>query len=160
MNISPNFENKYILGATMMCINIGSRFIINELNDKQKMFLTNNKIIRKIVIFLLLFVYTKDIFKSLILTIIFIFLIKEFFNEDGDYSILNKIFDYNDYKIKNNSYIKKGDKILTNNENENNENENNENENNENDNNNYQIFDKLKDKKNILDEIKKNINLL
>lgn len=153
MNISPSFENKYIWGAMMMCINIGSRFIINELDDKQKMFLTNNKIIRKIVIFLLLYVYTKDILKSLILTIIFIFLIKEFFNENGDYSILNKIFDYDNYKLNKNSYIKKDNKIITNHVNENNDDD-------ENENLDYQNLNESKDKKKILDEIKKNINLL
>ena len=30
------FDNKYLIGIIMVIINLGARFIVNELNDSQK----------------------------------------------------------------------------------------------------------------------------
>jgi uncharacterized membrane protein (DUF485 family) len=74
-------ENKYILGITMIIINIGSRFLLDELTVSQKKFI-NRPLIRRLTIFCIFLMASKDILASFILTIIFILLISDIF--DGD----------------------------------------------------------------------------
>jgi len=74
-------ENKYILGITMIIINIGSRFLLDELTATQKKFI-NRPLIRRLTIFCIFLMASKDILASFILTIIFILLISDIF--DGD----------------------------------------------------------------------------
>ena len=52
-------KNKYFIGLMMIMVNIGSRFIIEELNDNQRKFI-NNPYFRRIVIFLL-FLWQQEI---------------------------------------------------------------------------------------------------
>lgn len=82
-------ENKYFIGIMMIIVNIGSRFIISELSDEQKK-LINNKLLRRFFIFGVFFMATRDIFVSLLLTLMFIFLISELFNENSDFSLIEK----------------------------------------------------------------------
>ena len=83
------FDNKYLIGIVMVIINFGARFIVNELNEEQKK-LINSKYLRRIIIFLVIFMATRDIVISLVLTIIVILVIFEFFNEDSEYSLVPK----------------------------------------------------------------------
>ena len=95
MNISNSgsteglFDNKYLIGIIMVVINLGARFIVNELNEEQKK-LINSKYLRRIIIFLVIFMATRDIVISLVLTVIVILVIFEFFNEDSEYSLVPK----------------------------------------------------------------------
>ena len=75
--------NKYFFGVIMIIINFGSRFIIEELTPNQINFLRSNKIVRRIIIFSIFFMATRDILASCILTIIFIILITSIF-KDGN----------------------------------------------------------------------------
>jgi|TARA_Y100000389_G_scaffold170184_1_gene177015 hypothetical protein len=84
------FDNKYIIGIIMVVINLGARFIVNELNEEQKKWI-NSKYLRRILIFLVVFMATRDIVISIILTIVVIMVIFEFFNEDSDYSLVPKV---------------------------------------------------------------------
>ena len=43
-------ENKYIIGLTMIMLNIGARFIIDELDDDLRKIISNT-IVRRVVIF-------------------------------------------------------------------------------------------------------------
>ena len=83
------FDNKYIIGIVMVIINFGARFIVNELNEEQKK-LINSKYLRRIIIFLVIFMATRDIVISLVLTVVVILVIFEFFNEDSEYSLVPK----------------------------------------------------------------------
>mgnify|MGYP003981296933 FL=1 len=83
------FDNKYLIGIVMVIINFGARFIVNELNEEQKK-LINSKYLRRIIIFLVIFMATRDIVISLVLTVIVILVIFEFFNEDSEYSLVPK----------------------------------------------------------------------
>ena len=83
------FDNKYLIGIVMVIINFGARFIVNELNEEQKK-LINSKYLRRIVIFLVIFMATRDIVISLVLTVVVILVIFEFFNEDSEYSLVPK----------------------------------------------------------------------
>mgnify|MGYP001189658672 FL=1 len=74
-------ENKYIIGLTMIMLNIGARFIIDELDDDLRKIISNT-IVRRVVIFCSFFMATKDLFTAVVLTIIFIILINEVFAKE------------------------------------------------------------------------------
>ena len=76
-------ENKYFIGFTMILLNIGARFIIDELDDDLREIISN-KYIRRFFIFCSFFMATKDIFTSLILTIVFVIIINEFLVTEKD----------------------------------------------------------------------------
>ena len=67
-------ENKYILGLMTIIIVIGSRFIIHEIPDIHKEILTHNKVLRKIFLFSILFMATRDFAISFVLTVILSFM--------------------------------------------------------------------------------------
>ena len=70
-NQSNQPENKYLLGIIMILINLGARFIVDDLTPDQKK-LINNHITRKIIVFLIFYMATKDILASITLTVIYI----------------------------------------------------------------------------------------
>ena len=82
-------DNKYFIGFMMILVNIGSRFIIGELSDSQKK-LINDKMLRRLFIFGVFFMATRDIISSLVLTIMFVLLVSELFNEDSEISLFPK----------------------------------------------------------------------
>ena len=86
-NIQDSFtcinENKYIIGLTMIMLNIGARFIIDELDDDLRKIISNT-IVRRVVIFCSFFMATKDLFTATVLTIIFVILINEVFAKELD----------------------------------------------------------------------------
>lgn len=87
INIISNLFNdlsnsKYFLGIMMIIVNIGARYIIEELNPEQKKYL-NSKFFRRIIIFSAFFVATRDILSSITLTIIFVLFIGELFNNEN-----------------------------------------------------------------------------
>jgi len=88
INIISNLFNdlsnsKYFLGVMMIIVNIGARYIIEELNPEQKKYL-NSIFFRRIIIFSAFFVATRDILSSITLTIIFVLFIGELFNNEND----------------------------------------------------------------------------
>lgn len=95
MNISSGsggegfFDNKYMIGIIMVIINFGARFIVNELNEEQKNII-NSKYLRRILIFLVIFMATRDVVISVVITVIVILFVFEFFNEDSEYSLVPK----------------------------------------------------------------------
>lgn len=76
-------NSKYFLGIMMIIVNIGARFIIEELNLQQKEYM-NTPLFRRIIIFSAFFIATKDILTSIILTIIFVLFISEFFANNNE----------------------------------------------------------------------------
>ena len=90
LNKINNLNNsKYFAGIMILVLNLGSRFITMELSENQEQMLSN-KIIRRFIIFTILFVATKDIFVSIILTAGFIILVSGLFNENSKYCIVTK----------------------------------------------------------------------
>ena len=79
-------NNKYILGLAMIFLNIGSRFVVVKLSRGQEYFL--QKIGMEIILFTALFIGTKDVIISLILTGIFIILSNYVFHEDSAFCII------------------------------------------------------------------------
>ncbi len=73
-------ENKYFIGMAMVLVNIGARFIIEELSDEHREFIKSDKV-RKVVIFCSIFMATRDIFVAIIITALFSVLIHEVLKE-------------------------------------------------------------------------------
>lgn len=74
-------ENKIFIGMVMIIVNIGARYIIEELSDEHRNII-KSPYVRKIIIFCSVFMATRDIIISLIVTIIFTILINEILNDD------------------------------------------------------------------------------
>jgi hypothetical protein len=74
-------ENKYFIGTAMILVNIGARFIIDELDDETRGYISNG-IVRKLFIFCSLFMATRDIFTAFILTVVFAVILNEFLGKD------------------------------------------------------------------------------
>ena len=79
-NNQNQFDNKYLLGVMMIIINLGARFIIDDLTPEQKNLINNHKT-RKIIVFLIFYVATKDLLASLTLTVIYILFISDLLTE-------------------------------------------------------------------------------
>lgn len=81
--------SKYFAGMMMLVLNLGSRFLVMELSESQEQLLSN-KIIRRFVIFTVVFISSRDIMVSLVVTAIFIVLVSGIFNENSRYCIVTK----------------------------------------------------------------------
>lgn len=79
--------NKYILGLMILLINIGARYIGNEVGDFMHKVL-NHKFSRRFLIFLVLWMGTRDLVVAGVITISFIVVVSTIFNEHSDYCIL------------------------------------------------------------------------
>ena len=75
-------DNKYFIGTAMILVNIGARFIIDELDDDTRKYISNG-MVRKLFIFCSLFMATRDIFTSFILTIVFAVILNEFLGKEA-----------------------------------------------------------------------------
>ena len=83
--------NKYFYGILMILLNIGSRYIEIKFSKSQKQIL-GSKMLRRILIFTVCFISTRDIIVSLILTASFIIIVLNLFNDESEYCILPKSF--------------------------------------------------------------------
>lgn len=81
--------NKYLAGITIIMINLGSKYLGEELSPNQDKIIRNTYI-RKFIIFVIFFTGTRDIIASSILTILYVLLLSNLFNENSKYYILKK----------------------------------------------------------------------
>jgi len=79
--------NKYMLGLMILLINLGARYIGNEVSDFMHKVL-NHKFSRRFLIFLVLWMGTRDLVVAGVITIGFILLINTIFNENSSFCIL------------------------------------------------------------------------
>lgn len=89
-------SSKITIGIAMIMFNLGSKYIIMDISKNQEQFL-KNIIIRRLTLFCIFFVATRDIFVSLILTAVFVVLAFGLFNQDSKYCILSNSFYDNIY---------------------------------------------------------------
>tara|TARA_B100000963_G_scaffold352604_1_gene366047 strand:- start:1240 stop:1629 length:390 start_codon:yes stop_codon:yes gene_type:complete len=82
-------QSKYFAGIMMIVLNLGSKYITMELSENQDE-LFKNKIIRRFLVFTVVFVATRDIFVSLIITGVFIILVSGLFNENSRFALVTK----------------------------------------------------------------------
>lgn len=64
-------DNKFFLGIMMIVLNIGSRHLVDEFSSDPKEY-ARNLVLRRIAVFAVCFVGTRDIITSIILTAAFI----------------------------------------------------------------------------------------
>ena len=96
-------NSKFFAGLTMLVVNLGSKYLAHELSENQQE-LFNNKIIRRFILFTVIFMATKDIYVSLVLSAVFIVLVSGLFNEESKYCIVKKSKKTNK-KIKKEQYM-------------------------------------------------------
>jgi hypothetical protein len=77
--------NTVFAGIMLLLLNVGSRFIAHELSDDDNEY-SQNLIIRRLAIFAVCFVGTKDLVVSLILTAVFVVLSAGIFRGKGPFS--------------------------------------------------------------------------
>jgi hypothetical protein len=82
-------DNKFFAGIIMLIMNIGSKYITVELSKSQENYIKYS-LGRQLIIFSILWVGTRDIFISLLMTIIFILFADYLFNENSYYCIMPK----------------------------------------------------------------------
>lgn len=80
-------NNKYFYAIAMILLNMGGKYIEIDLDDSHKKFLSS-KILRRLIIFTVAFVATKDIIASLIITSCFVIIVLNLFNVKSNYCIL------------------------------------------------------------------------
>lgn len=86
-------ESKFFMGITMLMFNFGSKYISIDLSNSQEA-LMRSTIIRRLTLFCMFFVATKDLYTSLVLTAVFTVLAFGIFNEKSKLCILPKsLFD-------------------------------------------------------------------
>ena len=82
-------NNNYFIGIMMVLLNIGTKYVMQEFGEVID-FVFNIKFIRRIMLFTVFFVATRDIKVSIILTGIFIFIAMELFHEKSKNCIIPK----------------------------------------------------------------------
>ena len=80
-------DSKFFAGIVMLIMNIGSKYAVVELSHTQESYLKYS-LGRQLLIFSILWVGTRDIFSSLVLTVIFIVFVDYLFNENSRYCII------------------------------------------------------------------------
>tara|TARA_Y100001970_G_scaffold293363_1_gene439692 strand:+ start:2412 stop:2804 length:393 start_codon:yes stop_codon:yes gene_type:complete len=83
-------NSKYFSGIVMILLNIGSKYVSLELSEAQQQFLSH-PIIRKLLVFTIFFVATKDIVVSVILSTIFIIFVCGVFHEDSRLCVFKNV---------------------------------------------------------------------
>ena len=87
--ISSLNNSKYFSGALMILMNLGSKYVGLELSEFQDEFLSK-KIIRRIIVFTIFFIATRDIIISIILTFLFIIFIGGILNDNSKFCLIKK----------------------------------------------------------------------
>jgi hypothetical protein len=80
-------DSKFFAGIVMLVMNIGSKYIVVELSHTQESFMKYT-LGRLLLIFSILWIGTRDIVTSLLLTAVFVLLVDYLFNENSKYCII------------------------------------------------------------------------
>ena len=94
-------ENKIFIGLIMVLVNIGARFIIEELGDEHKDIIQNTYF-RKFIVFCSVFMATRDIGVSIIVTLIFAVIINEVLADKDKHVVKNDDKNYDKTAFRNN----------------------------------------------------------
>jgi hypothetical protein len=79
--------SKVFAGIIMLLMNIGSRYIQVKFSKSQEAFMRNN-VVREVLIFAVCWMATRDLFLSIILTVVFFILTEHIFNEESKLCVL------------------------------------------------------------------------
>ena len=89
-------NNKYLLGIAMIIFNIGSKFLVIDISKSYENLL-KSKIVRRLTLFSIFFVATRDIYISFILIAAFVVMTMNLFNDESYFCILPNSFRDNIY---------------------------------------------------------------
>ena len=82
--------SRFFAGLVMIMMNIGSKYVNLKLSKNQEQFL-KGAIARQILIFSIIWMGTRDIITSLILTAVFVILTDHLFNEESRFCVVSKV---------------------------------------------------------------------
>ena len=89
--LDPYFQylnsSTYFIGFMMILLNIGSKYFMQEIGTSID-YIFSNKLLRRLLVFTVFFVATRDVKNSLIMTFIFVIVVMELFNEKSKNCIL------------------------------------------------------------------------
>lgn len=91
--VALNFlnNNKFFWGVTMLLLNFGSKYIIGDLGKIHEKILSS-EIVKKLIIFSLFFVATRDIIIAFVLTILYILIIDGILHEKRQFCLVPERF--------------------------------------------------------------------
>jgi len=118
-NVFSSVNNsKFFAGIMMLTVNIGSRYVTLKFSKSQEEYI-KNQIAREFLIFAIIWMATRDLIISVIMTASFIILADYLFNENSKFCILPEKFKNLQYLIDSNNdgiitdeEIKKAEDIL------------------------------------------------
>lgn len=84
-------NSKWLAGAAMLLVNLGSRYIQADLGKTHEL-IFSNPYFKKIIIFALFFMATRDMITAFLLTLIYIFIIDGVLHNDRKFCIIPKKF--------------------------------------------------------------------
>jgi phosphomannomutase len=84
-------NNRVLWGVTMILLNFGSRYVVADLGKSHELLLSN-EIAKKIIIFSMFFVGTRDILTSFLLTVAYIIIVDGILHENRKFNLLPKAF--------------------------------------------------------------------
>ncbi len=98
-------NNRVIWGLTMLLMNLGARYIAADLGKShEKIF--SSQFVKKLIIFSLFFVATRDILLSFLLSILYVIIIDGILHENSKFcivpkSVIDETATKNDFTLKN-----------------------------------------------------------
>lgn len=99
-------NNRYLAGLAMIMFNVGSRYLVVDMNKSTENLL-KTKLMRRITLFSIFFIATRDLVTSFVLTTAFLVMTMNLFNEDSKYCVLPKGFKDNVYTDEEYQFSKK-----------------------------------------------------
>jgi hypothetical protein len=82
-------NNKVLWGVTMLMLNVGSRYVVADLGKFHESVLSN-EYVKKIIVFCMFFVATRDVTTAFLLTVLYILVIDGIFHEKRKFCIVPK----------------------------------------------------------------------
>ena len=111
-------NSKFFAGLMILIVNIGSRYVTFKFSKSQEEYIKNN-IARELLIFAIIWMATRDLIISIMMTASFIILADYFFNENSKFCLMPEKFkniqyliDVNDDNIISEDEIKRAEEIL------------------------------------------------
>lgn len=80
-------NNRIVWGLTMLLMNFGSRYLVGDLGKAHDAILSN-QVVKKLIIFSLFFVATRDVLTAFLLTIAYIIIIDGILHENSKFCIV------------------------------------------------------------------------
>jgi len=81
--------NKIFIGCAMLIMNLGSKYVAADLGPSHEKIL-KNELFKKVILFCMVFIATRDIMTSIILTFAFTVVVNGLLNENSKFNLLWK----------------------------------------------------------------------